>query len=115
MWKGCSAIEVVVDLEGTDKKMFLLRAMLGRSPPGKHDSRCILNHYLSPFASLNLILLGRMCGFLAILAANAIGLVFLCLYMLYAAVIILFVVCTFAAALGFLTVQDGLRQLGLQI
>jgi hypothetical protein len=75
----------------------------------------MLNHYSSPFMSLNLLPFWRMCFFLAVLAANVIGTVFLCLFMLYAALIILLVICTFVGALGLLALHDGLRQFGLQI
>lgn len=56
-----------------------------------------------------------MFGFLALLAANTIGIVVLCLYMLYAVVIILFVVCTFMGALGMLAIRDCLRPVRLQV
>jgi hypothetical protein len=56
-----------------------------------------------------------MCYCLAALAANSVCTVFLCLYMLYAATILLFVMCVFAGFFGGLAVYDGLRQLGLQI
>lgn len=56
-----------------------------------------------------------MFGFPALLAANAIGIVFFCLYMLYAAVIILFVVCTFMGALGMLAIHNCLRPVRLQV
>jgi hypothetical protein len=65
--------------------------------------------------SLSLLLFWRMFFFLAVLAANVIGTVFLCLFMLYAALIILFVICTFVGALGLLALHNGLRRFGLQV
>lgn len=55
-----------------------------------------------------------MAGFLIVLVVNVIGLVFLGLYMLYTAVLILFIVCTFPSAVGILAICDGLRPTRLQ-
>ena len=56
-----------------------------------------------------------MWQILAALAMTPIAIVFFCLLMLYYAIIILFVICTFAGFFAGLAIYEDLQQLGRQI